>query len=61
VTSDHIIATVTLNTIVAFVIPFEKELCKSTVPMTRGYQRSKMLTSPLVMWREERILNFSAL
>jgi hypothetical protein len=47
--SDHIIATMTLDTIVAFVTPFEQEWSKFTVPLSRGYQRIDLMTSPLVL------------
>jgi hypothetical protein len=43
-TSNHIIATMPTDTIVAFVIPLVA-----------------MLTSMLVMWREEHLWNFSVL
>jgi hypothetical protein len=34
---------------------------KSTVPLTCGYQRSYLLTSPPMMWREEHLWHFNVL
>jgi hypothetical protein len=58
-TSDHIIATVTLDTSFAFVIPFEFERSKSTVPLSCGYQWSTLPSSPM-LWCEH-LWNFSVL
>jgi hypothetical protein len=58
--SDHIILTMTTDTTVAFVTPFEKERCKSTVSLSGSYVKKSNLVSSLpVMLREERLWNFS--
>jgi hypothetical protein len=59
--SDHTIAPMTLDIIVAFVVAFEQEWCKSIVPLRSGCQRSNLLTSPSMIWREEHLWTFSVL
>jgi hypothetical protein len=58
VASDHIIATMTLNNIIAFVVPFKYEWSKSTFPLSL---HQRLLTSSPVMWLEEHLWNFSVL
>jgi hypothetical protein len=44
ITSDYIVATITLDTIVTFVIHLDKEWSESTVPLSHGCNRSNLLT-----------------
>jgi hypothetical protein len=59
-TSGHIIATMTLDTIVALVIYFEQECSTSTVSLNCGCRRRNPLTSPPMFWRKH-LWNISAL
>jgi hypothetical protein len=42
-------------------IPFKQEWYKSTIPLSRSYERSNLLTSPPVIWREKHLWNYSVL